>query len=107
MVFNLPLDWYITVSLIIGIVFPLVYWKVRRFDSKLIIPSVLILNLYLVLQDYTVQKITGDAVLIWQSPYWWISDFLSIAIILWSMILTFNYFLTRDPSASANEARVV
>lgn len=92
--FGFPFDLYVTVSLILGCTLPLMYYWLKSSRSRLVTPLLIFLPIYLLLQDYTVQKITGGAVLVWDSPYWWISDFIALATITWTTLFVFNYFTT-------------
>jgi hypothetical protein len=94
--FGFPFDLYVAVSLVIGITLPLVYYCLKVSHPRWVTPLVLLLPLYLLLQDYTVQKITGDAVVVWDSPYWWASDLLALTTITWSTLLIVNYFALRQ-----------
>ncbi|PIR43870.1 hypothetical protein COV24_00420 [candidate division WWE3 bacterium CG10_big_fil_rev_8_21_14_0_10_32_10] len=93
--FGFPLDLYVSVSLVVGVVLPLIYWYLQSFNPKRLTLFILILPLYFLLQDYLVTKATGDRVLMLDSPYWWISDFLSLIVIVWGTLFIFNYFLSR------------
>jgi hypothetical protein len=95
LIFGLPIDLYISVSLVVGIALPLVYWWVKSFHEKMIIPFLMILPFYFLLQDYVMIKGTGYAVLVFDSPYWWLADFPSLCVILYGTLFVFSVALRR------------
>jgi hypothetical protein len=90
LLFGLPLDLYVTVSLVYGGALLLVYWWLRTKHSTWVLTFVVILPIYGVLRDYFGQKVTGTAFLVWDNPYWWIVDFFAWASGLWIVIFAFN-----------------
>ncbi len=90
-----PIDLYISVSLVVGGIVPLIYWKIRAINNKWIIPFILSTHFYLLFQDYLVTKVAENKVLVIDSPYWWLADFFSLAVILYGTLVVFDYFLAR------------
>lgn len=82
-----PLDLYIAVSLIIGVAVPLFYHWLHQFHPQWKMVFVLLLPLYLLLQDYLAITATGTAVISIDSPYWWISDLICVTIIALGTLL--------------------
>ena len=90
LLFGLPLDLYVTVSLVYGGALLLVFWWLRTKHSTWVRPFIVILPIYGVLRDYFGQKATGTAFLIWDNPYWWVVDFFAWASGLWIVLFAFN-----------------
>lgn len=90
---GLPLDLYFSVSLVVGIALPLLYWRVKSFHRNLVIPFLIILPFFFLLQDYILIRATGYAIVVFDSPYWWASDFPSLSVILFGTLLVFNFAL--------------
>lgn len=88
--FGLPLDLYVTVSLVYGGALLLVYWWVQTNYPRCTSLFVAVLPFYGLLRDYVGQKMTGSVFLVWDTPYWWIPDFVAWATGLWSLIFVFN-----------------
>lgn len=101
LVFGLPLDLYVTISLVYGGALLLVFWWLRTKHPTWVLPFVAILPVYGVLRDYFGQKATGSAFLIWDNPYWWIVDFFAWASGLWITIFAFNRFMQTQSNAAA------
>ncbi len=98
LLYGLPLDLYITISLVYGGALLILYWWIRKFHSKWVLPFVLILPFYGLFRDYFGQKLTSNSFLVWDYSYWWIPDFLSWAIGLWTLLLIFNILLRKIES---------
>jgi hypothetical protein len=90
LLFGLPLDLYVTVSLVYGGALLLLYWWLRTKHSGWVPIFVVILPFYGVLRDYLGQKATGATFLVWDNSYWWIPDFFGWATGLWSLIFIFE-----------------
>jgi hypothetical protein len=91
--FRFPIDLYISVSLVVGISLPLVYWWVKTFHRKMIIPFLIILPFYFLLQDYILIKATKHAIVVFDSPQWWLADFPSLCVILYGTLFVFSVAL--------------
>jgi hypothetical protein len=90
LIFGLPLDIYLTISLVYGGALLLLYWWLRSYHTKWVTLFIIILPFYGLLRDYLGQKATGSTFLVWDNPYWWIPDFFAYAIALWSVIYVFK-----------------
>jgi len=96
LIFGFPIDLYISVSLVVGVAFPLVYWWLKSLHKKFVTLFVFVLPFYFLLQDYVAISVTGNAVITLDSPYWWIADFFSLSVILYGTLIAFNlFFLAR------------
>ncbi len=93
LVFGFPIDLYISVSLVVGIALPLVYWWLKSFHEKTVIPFLIILPFYFLLQDYVLIRVTGYSIVVFDSPYWWLSDFPSLCVILYGTLFVFSISL--------------
>ena len=100
LVFGLPLDLYVTVSLVYGGALLLAFWWLRLKHPRWVLPFVAILPVYGVLRDYLGQKATGSSFLVWDNPYWWIVDFFAWATGLWTTIFAFNRLMQTQPNAA-------
>ena len=94
-IFGFPIDLYFSVSLIIGIAISVLYWWLIIFHKKYALAIIVLINIYLVLQDYLVFTLGGDLVIVRDNQYWWVIDYISIALIIWITIFVFNYFLLK------------
>ena len=90
LLFGVPLDLYVTVSLVYGGALLLVYWWLRTEHSAWVPIFVAILPFNGVLRDYLGQKATGTTFLVWDNSRWWIPDFFAWATGLWSLIFIFD-----------------
>jgi len=88
-----PFDLYFAVSLIVGIIIPLVYWQVEHLSQKLVIPFILSLPFYFLFQDYVVIKVTSNKIVFVDSPYWWVGDFFALTIITWGTLFVFHKYV--------------
>jgi len=88
--FSYPIDLYIAASLVVGGAIPLIYWRLQFSHPKWIAPITVLLPFYFLLEDYLVQRSTGSMVVIWDSPYWWSADFISLSFILWVAFFIFT-----------------
>ncbi|MBN1363218.1 MAG: hypothetical protein JW976_00285 [Syntrophaceae bacterium] len=95
LIFGFPIDLYISVSLVVGIALPLVYWWLKSFHEKMVIPFLIILPFFFLLQDYVLIKATGYSIVVFDSPYWWLADFPSLCVILYGTLFVFNVSLRR------------
>ena len=93
LVFGFPIDLYISVSLVVGIALPLVYWWLKSFHEKTIAPFLIILPFYFLLQDYVVIHASGNSLVVFDNPYWWLADFLSLCVILYGTLFVFSVSL--------------
>jgi len=93
LIFGFPIDLYISVSLVVGVALPLVYWWLKSLHRKSVPLFVFALPFYFLLQDYVAISATGNAVITLDSPYWWIADFLSLSVILYGTLIAFNFSL--------------
>lgn len=98
LVFDLPPDLYVTISLAYGGAFLLTYWWLRERHRPWAVPFALILPFYGLFRDFFGQRMTGDSMLVWDSPHWWIADFASWAIGLWATMFVFHRaIVAKDP----------
>ena len=93
LVFGFPIDLYISVSLVVGIALPLVYWRLKSFHEKMVTPFMIILPFYFLLQDYVLIRATGYSIVVFDSPYWWLADFPSLCVILYGTLFVFSVSL--------------
>lgn len=104
LLFGLPVDIYITVSLAYGGIFLFLYWWLRSYHPRWAMPFAIILPFYGLLRDYLGQHFTGDLFLVWDSPTWWIPDLLSWAIGMWLTLFLFDR-LIRSSMYGRREAK--
>ncbi len=102
LVLGYPIDLYVAVSLVLGGAAPLIYWWLRSYQKKWLLPFLFLLPCYLLLQDYLVITLTGNAVIQLQNSYWWLVDFVALIVITWGTLFVFRCFLSDDSSASAS-----
>lgn len=98
LIFGFPIDLYISVSLVVGIALPLVYWWLKSFHEKMVIPFLIILPFFFLLQDYVLIRATGYSIVVFDSPYWWLADFPSLCVILYGTLFVFNVSLRHKNS---------
>ena len=94
-----PLDLYITISFVVGVGLCLVFWRLEKSHQKWLIWAISILLAYALLEDYLVVKFTNSQVMWVNMPYWIISDFVSISIIILGTLFIFNHFLPHERRA--------
>jgi hypothetical protein len=90
-----PLDLYFSVCLVVGIALPLLYWRLKSFHPKTVVPFLIVLPFFFLLQDYILIRATGYNIVVFDSPYWWASDFPSLCVILYGTLFVFNTALRR------------
>lgn len=93
--FGIPIDLYFSVSLVVGAALPILYWWVKSFHRKMLMPFLMILPFYFLMQDYILITSTKYAIVIFDSPYWWLADFPSLCVIVYGPIIVFSIALRR------------
>ncbi len=90
--YGYPFSLYGAISLL-GATLAVLYW--RFLVNKKYNPGILLLLViaYLVVQDYVFITLTGDTVVVFDHPSWWISDFLSISVIVWGTFFMYKTFV--------------
>jgi hypothetical protein len=103
--YGLPLDLYVTVSIVYGGAVSLVYWRIShsRYDAFARY-FVIALPFYGVLRDFFVTKVSGTTFLVWDTSLWWIADFASWAAGLWSTIFVFWRLIGRNERAKPSNS---
>ncbi|HZD59897.1 MAG TPA: hypothetical protein VE439_05535 [Anaerolineae bacterium] len=89
LIFGFPLDIYITVAIVFGGVALMIFWWIRQHQPRWILPFLIFLPIYGLARDYTWSRLT-DAVIAFDSPYWWIGDILAWMVVFWIPIYVFN-----------------
>lgn len=92
---GIPIDLYFSVCLVVGIALPLFYWWIKTFHKKMLVPFLIILPFFFLLQDYILIRSTGYNIVVFDSPYWWVADFPSLCVILFGTLFIFNLALRR------------
>jgi hypothetical protein len=96
LVLGLPLDFYITVSLIYGSAVLLAYWWLRGKNPRYALILAAVLPLYGLARDTLGTAIVGNLFLTWDSPYWWAADIAAWAAGLWTTLFVFEMSLRRS-----------
>lgn len=90
-----PLDLYIMISFVVGVGLCLVFWRFEKFHQRLLVWAISILLAYLILEDYLFVKFTNNQVMWVNIPYWIVSDFVSICVIILGTFFIFNHFVNK------------
>ena len=89
--YGLPIDFYITVSLVYGGAVSLIYWRLGHSSYKAFAPYfVIALPFYGLARDFFATQLSGTTFLIWDTSLWWIADFAAWAAGLWATIFVFR-----------------
>jgi len=78
--YGLPIDFYVTISLVYGGAVSLIYWRISHSKYKAFAPYfVVALPFYRLVRDFFVMRVSGTTFLVWDHPLWWIADFIAWA----------------------------
>lgn len=95
LVFNLPLDFYISVSLMLGVIIPIIYWWIKIKCKNFLVLFLIILPIYFLGQDYLVISLSQETIISLDKASWWLSDLVSLTIIIYGTLIIFQHFLKR------------
>jgi hypothetical protein len=90
LIFGLPVDLYIAVALVYGSGVALIYDWLSRKHPPFGLWFAGVLPVYGVVRDRVGTWLAPDVFLVWDSPYWWVFDFASWALSLWTMLYVFR-----------------
>lgn len=94
--YGLPIDFYVTVSLVYGGAVSLIYWRINHSKYKaLALCFIIALPFYGLTRDFFAMRLSGTTFLVWDHPLWWIADFVAWAAGLWTTILVFRLKIRR------------
>ncbi|MGB8310287.1 MAG: hypothetical protein WCE81_00265 [Halobacteriota archaeon] len=94
--YGLPIDFYVTVSLVYGGAVSLIYWRISHSKYKTFaLYFVIALPFYGLVRDFFAMRVSGSTFLVWDHPLWWIADFIAWAAGLWTTILVFHLKIRR------------
>jgi hypothetical protein len=90
LIFGLPLDLYIAVALVYGSGVALIYDWLRRKHPQFRLWFAGLLPVYGVIRDHVGTWVAPQVFLVWDSPSWWVFDFVSWVLSLWTMLYLFR-----------------
>lgn len=90
LILGLPLDLYVSVSLIYGSAISLIYWWIVRNHARYRWWFLGALPVYGLCRDYLGTSLTGSTFLVWDHPLWWVADLAAWATGLWCTLYVFH-----------------
>jgi len=90
LIWGYPLDLYFSVCLVVGIALPIFFWWLKSFYPKRVVPFLIVLPFFFLLQDYVLIRATGYAIVVFGSPCWWLADFPALCVILYGTLFVFH-----------------